>query len=74
MAFPIYIDNKNAPLPYLYSGIFYNSVLLLCIVFTITSMLIIYNLIDGIRRMYGYIKKQKLIKYKLKINIWQVGE
>ena len=57
MAFPIYTDNKNTLSPYLYSGILYNSVLLLCIVSTITCILIIYNLIEGIRRMFGYIKK-----------------
>ena len=57
MAFPIYRDNKNTLSPYFYSGILYNSVLLLCIVSTITCILIIYNLIEGIRRMFGYIKK-----------------
>ena len=57
MAFPIYGDTKNMSFPYLHTGLIYNSVLVLCIVITITGMLVIYNLIEGIKGIYGYMNK-----------------
>ena len=57
MGFPIYFDRKYTPPSYLNSGLIYNSVLLLCIVFSISIMLVIYYVIEVIKCMYGYIKK-----------------
>ena len=66
MAFPIYRVNKNTHFPYLHTGLIYNSVLFLCIVSIIIMMLFVYSVIDWINKIYGYMKKYKVIKYKLK--------
>jgi len=59
MAFPIYRDNKNTLPPYLYSGILYNSVLLLCIVFSIYTIVVCMNFIRLIFAVSNYINKLK---------------
>ena len=66
MGFPIYTDTKHTPPSYLNSGLIYNSVLVLCIVSTITCTIVVYNVIEVIYRMYVYINKQKVIKIELK--------
>ena len=56
MGFPIYrYTSKQCP-PYLYSGIIYNSVLFLCIVLTMVSLLVIFTVMDWIIKIYGYMK------------------
>ena len=57
MGFSIYRDTNLTRFRSMYTGILYNSVLVLCIVITITWMLVIYNLIEGIKGIYGYMKK-----------------
>ena len=57
MGFSIYRDTNLTRLRCLHTGILYNSVLVLCIVITITWILVIYNLIEGIKGIYGYMKK-----------------
>ena len=47
-------------------GLICNSLLFVCILSVIVFMLFIYIVMEGINRMYGYIKKYKVIKYKLK--------
>ena len=47
-------------------GLICNSLLFGCILSVIVFMLFIYIVMEGINRMYGYIKKYKVIKYKLK--------
>ena len=57
MGFSIYRDTNLTRFRCLHTGILYNSVLVLCIVITITWILVIYNLIEGIKCIYGYMKK-----------------
>ncbi len=66
MGFPVSRDTNMYHLPYIYSGLIFNSVLFLCIVSTIGLVLIVFSFIDRINKIYGYIKKYKIIKYKLK--------
>jgi|LULM01.1.fsa_nt_gb hypothetical protein len=57
MGFPIYTNTNNTSSRYLHTGILYNSVLVLCIVFSISFILVIYYVIEVIKCIYVYIKK-----------------
>ena len=59
MRFPIYSNTKYPYYSYWYEGVLYNSVLLLCILFTLICMLTMYYLIYLIRGVWGYINKIK---------------